>query len=140
MKITDIFSTVTTIRSNQLVTGDYIRILDVGRDNPLNGQKFYVKVIDTSICALYHDSSYTRPVAANPMNMMTSGSTTLSQYLYTSTSTVRITVLNRTKATYTEFPNDWIPQPWPVTWINNQSSTVTWTNNSSNVIKWTNTL
>ena len=93
--------------------------MDVGIDNPLSMGKFYVKVLTSSSIALYKNSSLTVPVQYNPANSRTSSDTVMATWLLPK---AKITLLNRLKLTYKEFPDDYIPQNWPVSWGTNQAT------------------
>ena len=53
MKTSANIITFTSFNFHNLVDGDYVRLGNIGVDNPLNNQRFYVGKLDSSTVILY---------------------------------------------------------------------------------------
>lgn len=105
---------------------DHIRMIK-NPINPLNYTDFYVKVLNSSALSLYYDKALTKFV------------TTIDGVDITATtSDSRFILLDKTTIIYTEQPQYWNKFSYPITWINNISSTATWVN-SGTPVNWINT-
>lgn len=106
--------TIFTKDNHGLITGDHVRLMDLGNDNPLNLKAFWVRVLDSSNIALYQDSSLTIPVQANGAHIKSSSDTIMATWL---TPNPRLALLNRNHLVYKDFPDDYIPQDWGTSWV-----------------------
>lgn len=104
---------VTTQIAHGLTNGTKVRVSRVGTANPLNGNRYFIRVLDDFRFELYTDSSLTTAVGTDKFNA--SGIAFVTPY--------DVTSLN-----YTFTPPT---QEVAISWINNNGNTVGWTNNYS---------
>lgn len=111
IKIDTNIVTFTTATPHGFVDGDMARLYDVGDDNPLHKQYFYVSVIDSSTVSLYRDSSLTIPFLAYDPYYRTSSNADIARYISSSAKIAKLSTTS-TSITYQDFPAGWRPQKW----------------------------